>query len=151
MVPTGVGYACEEGNLDLPACHQPLQSGECRQPMGRAPNSRRSGRCPSAPAQTLDPSSILDPQALSNPHWPERMSSSWTPDCSCSRVTGTDLTAPRSLLSHQPPPSHPPCKPAGGCSCVGSGPPPFRGCRGRGAGGFPGACPLPTPTSCPLH
>lgn len=74
MVPTGAGYACEEGNLDLPACHQPLQSGECRQPMGRAPNSRRSGRCPSAPAQTLDPSSILDPQALSNPHWPERMS-----------------------------------------------------------------------------
>ena len=26
MVPIGAGYACEEGNLDLPACHQPLRA-----------------------------------------------------------------------------------------------------------------------------
>ena len=57
----GARYAWEEGDLDLPVCRRPLQSGERRWPMGRVPNSWRSGRCPSAPAQTLDLSSILDP------------------------------------------------------------------------------------------
>ena len=63
---------------------------------------------------------------------------SLTPDCSCSRVTGTDLTAPRSLLSHQTPPSHPPCKPGGGFSCVGSGlePPTFQVAEGGERVGF---------------
>lgn len=34
VVHTGSGCACGDGGLDLPVCHQPLQNGERRRPVG---------------------------------------------------------------------------------------------------------------------